>query len=103
MGKGYREGGYYTVTLWLRQEAVGVDAQVPPPPPLSTPCLYACMTSQVKLFGSFARWSQDVAPPLDGGPPGRSLLTTAAAAIRYAVSSPAGPVHLNMQVWYRGG
>ena len=61
------------------------------------------MTSQVKLFGSFARWSQDVAPPLDGGPPGRSLLTTAAAAIRYAVTSPAGPVHLNMQVWYGGG
>jgi 2-succinyl-5-enolpyruvyl-6-hydroxy-3-cyclohexene-1-carboxylate synthase len=52
---------------------------------------------QVKIFGSFARWSQDIAPPLDGGPPGRSILTTVAAAIRHAVVSPAGPVHINMQ------
>ena len=53
---------------------------------------------QVKLFGSFTRWAQDVAPPLDGGAPGRSILTTAAAALRYATTSPAGPVHINMQV-----
>ena len=53
---------------------------------------------QVKLFGSFTRWAQDMAPPLDGGAPGRSILTTAAAALRYATTSPAGPVHINMQV-----
>ncbi|GAX76586.1 hypothetical protein CEUSTIGMA_g4032.t1 [Chlamydomonas eustigma] len=52
---------------------------------------------QVKIFGSFTRWAQDVAPPLEGAGPGRTILTTVAAAVRHAVASPAGPVHLNMQ------
>ncbi len=68
-----------------------LDAAPRPSAPLPSP-------PQVKIFGSFTRWSQDVAPPLDGAAPGRSILTTAAAALRYAVTSPAGPVHLNMQV-----
>lgn len=52
---------------------------------------------QVKIFGSFTRWFQDVAAPHDGIP-GRAVLTTASTALRYCYgpASP-GPVHLNLQ------
>ncbi|MEW5311204.1 MAG: hypothetical protein WDW38_002939 [Sanguina aurantia] len=51
---------------------------------------------QVKIFGSFVRWSQDVPPP-SSAYPGRTILTIAGAAVRHALSHPPGPVHLNMQ------
>ncbi|KAL6744836.1 ADC synthase, partial [Haematococcus lacustris] len=59
---------------------------------------------QVKIFGAFTRWFQDVPPPCPALP-GRALLTAVSAALRWATASGGrgqggagpGPVHLNLQ------
>ena len=50
---------------------------------------------QVGIFGSFVRYSADLAPPSDGTGPARQLLTTIDAAVHCATCSDSGPVHLN--------
>eukprot|EP00798_Chlamydomonas_sp_ICE-L_P027190 gene27190-2434_t len=56
---------------------------------------------QVKIFGSFSRWSHDMPPPQESSV-GRHILTTVATAVRRATAagegSTAGPVHLNIQL-----
>ena len=49
---------------------------------------------QVKIFGSYARFNADLAPPGDGAP-ARVCATTAATALRYLRGTNPGPVHLN--------
>lgn len=51
---------------------------------------------QVKIFGNYVRWAQDLPPP---GPscPLRIILTTVDSAYQRAVLQPKGPVHLNLQ------
>lgn len=49
---------------------------------------------QVKIFGSYARYCADMAPPGDGAP-ARACATTAATALRYLRGTNPGPVHLN--------
>jgi isochorismate synthase/2-succinyl-5-enolpyruvyl-6-hydroxy-3-cyclohexene-1-carboxylate synthase/2-succinyl-6-hydroxy-2,4-cyclohexadiene-1-carboxylate synthase/O-succinylbenzoate synthase len=52
---------------------------------------------QVKIFGSYTRWSSDVTPPSDAFS-GRLILSTIDTAIRFATApAAAGPVHLNLQ------
>lgn len=51
---------------------------------------------QVKIFGGYTRWAVDVPPP-DHVVPVRALLTSADAAVRFAMGVPAGPVHINCQ------
>ena len=49
---------------------------------------------QVKIFGSYARYTADLAPPGDGAP-ARACATMAATALRYLRGADPGPVHLN--------
>ena len=49
---------------------------------------------QVKIFGSYARFNADLAPPGDGAP-ARACATMAATALRYLRGTNPGPVHLN--------
>ena len=49
---------------------------------------------QVKIFGSYARFAADLAPPGDGAP-ARACATMAATALRYLRGANPGPVHLN--------
>jgi hypothetical protein len=92
----------------------------------SSPQHFPCLTTapllttfpQVKIFGGFTRWFQDVQPPLDSLP-GRAILTTTATAMRHCLGGASsggggsggggawgggrhgdapGPVHLNLQV-----
>jgi len=52
---------------------------------------------QVKIFGSYTRWSSDVTPPSEDLP-GRVILSTIDTAVRLATApASAGPVHLNFQ------
>ena len=52
---------------------------------------------QVKIFGSYVRWAQDLPPP-DSKTPGRMLLTALDTAVHIAMNRySAGPVHLNLQ------
>ncbi len=51
---------------------------------------------QARLFGGFARWFVDVAPPADDPHLWRYLRSIAARAVAVARADPAGPVHLNL-------
>ena len=51
---------------------------------------------QVKIFGGFARYSVDLAPPGDGAP-ARVWATAANAATRHLKGNKKGPVHVNCQ------
>ena len=61
-------------------------------------------TDQVGIFGTFVRWSADIAAPADAEPPGRATrlaaraaaLSTGDAASEDAQAAP-GPVHLNIE------
>ncbi|WP_084077352.1 2-succinyl-5-enolpyruvyl-6-hydroxy-3-cyclohexene-1-carboxylic-acid synthase [Demequina sp. NBRC 110057] len=61
-------------------------------------------TDQVGIFGTFVRWSADVAAPADGDEPGRAA-RLAMRAVGVALGDPArddmtgtpGPVHLNLE------
>jgi 2-succinyl-5-enolpyruvyl-6-hydroxy-3-cyclohexene-1-carboxylate synthase len=50
---------------------------------------------QQDIFGNYTRWSFQLPSP-DTGTPLAALLTTAGNAVRKSLSSPAGPVHLNV-------
>lgn len=53
---------------------------------------------QVKLFGAYVRYAEDLPPP-DSGAPCAAMLTSVDAAVRHArCASSAGPVHLNLQL-----
>lgn len=52
-------------------------------------------TDQVKLFGSFVRWFNELPTPDDQTDPG-VFLAALDEAVRAALSSPRGPVHLNV-------
>ncbi|GMH33012.1 hypothetical protein BSKO_00846 [Bryopsis sp. KO-2023] len=51
---------------------------------------------QVKIFGGYVRWFQDLPAP-SSSVPFRMLLTTVDTAVRTATGNPRGPVHLNFQ------
>ncbi len=51
---------------------------------------------QVRMFGSHARWSVDVAAPSDGTDLDGYYRTLACRAVSVALGPPAGPVHLNL-------
>ncbi len=60
-------------------------------------------SAQVKIFGGYTRWFQDVPAPGEAVP-GRLALSTVATALRHCLGgagagsgAPAGPVHLNLQ------
>ena len=52
---------------------------------------------QVKIFGSYARFNADLAPPGDGAP-ARVCATTAATALRYLRGTNPGPVHFELRI-----
>ncbi len=59
---------------------------------LIRPSVLPCLCAQVKIFGSFVRWSQDLAPPHTGLQGlGRVALSTVDTAIRAATGTGAGP------------
>jgi isochorismate synthase/2-succinyl-5-enolpyruvyl-6-hydroxy-3-cyclohexene-1-carboxylate synthase/2-succinyl-6-hydroxy-2,4-cyclohexadiene-1-carboxylate synthase/O-succinylbenzoate synthase len=64
--------------------------------PLTLLFLPAYLSLQVKIFGSYTRWHQDVTPPEDAIP-GRVILSTLDTALRYTLGPNPGPVHLNLQ------
>jgi 2-succinyl-5-enolpyruvyl-6-hydroxy-3-cyclohexene-1-carboxylate synthase len=65
-------------------------------PPEARDCRAAQTIDQVRMFGSHARWSVDVAAPSDGTDLDDYYRTLACRAVSVALGPPAGPVHLNL-------
>ena len=76
--------------LWPNQKHTSPSATAPLR-------LTACVGPQVKIFGSYARWTFDMPPP-SAAAPARMALTTIDAAHRHAVAPQPGPVHINVQL-----
>ncbi len=65
-------------------------------PPEARDCRSPQTIDQVRMFGSHARWSVDVATPSDGAALDGYYRTLACRAVSVALGPPAGPVHLNL-------
>ena len=65
-------------------------------PPELRDCRAAQTIDQVRLFGSHARWSVDVPPPVADPALESYYRTVACRAVAIAAGPPAGPVHLNL-------
>jgi 2-succinyl-5-enolpyruvyl-6-hydroxy-3-cyclohexene-1-carboxylate synthase len=65
-------------------------------PPEARDCRSAQTIDQVRMFGSHARWSVDLAPPAAGLDLDSYYRTIACRAFATAAEMPAGPVHLNL-------
>ena len=65
-------------------------------PPEARDCRAAQTIDQVRMFGSHARWSVDVAAPSAGTDLDSYYRTLACRAVSVALGPPAGPVHLNL-------
>lgn len=65
-------------------------------PPEARDCRSAQTIDQVRMFGSHARWSVDLATPAAGLDLDNYYRTIACRAFATATEMPAGPVHLNL-------
>jgi 2-succinyl-5-enolpyruvyl-6-hydroxy-3-cyclohexene-1-carboxylate synthase len=65
-------------------------------PPEARDCRSAQTIDQVRMFGSHARWSVDLATPVAGLDLDSYYRTIACRAFATAAEMPAGPVHLNI-------
>ncbi len=65
-------------------------------PPEARDCRSAQTIDQVRMFGSHARWSVDLATPVAGLDLDSYYRTIACRAFATAAQMPAGPVHLNI-------
>lgn len=65
-------------------------------PPEARDCRSPQTIDQVRMFGTHARWSVDVATPSAGADLDAYYRTLACRAVSTALGPPAGPVHLNL-------